>query len=327
MKSRFLKICGLSLLSVVILVPMLGAGCASEPPAKPTIIFAENDWTSQIVLVEIIEQITVQQLGYPTSRVKLSCSANWPAMEKGEVDLSPEIWLPGRQAEIQPFLDRGKVQLAGEIFPGGAGWILPRYVVEGDPSRNIEPMAPDLKSILDLKKYWQVFENPEQPGKGELVGGSPGWVDDPMDRSMILGYDLPFWRSNQTEAVMMARMIAADKKGKPLLMYLWWPHWLLAEVDLLVLEEPDPWKEGAFSDEEVKPVKSGHPAYSINKVVATALEEKAPDVYRLMQNMVVSEQEVNTLMLRVDVSEEELAAVAADWISQNQDRIDQWLGK
>ena len=30
-------------------------------------------------------------------------------------------------------------------------------------------------------------------------------------------------------------------------------------------------------------------------------------------------------MLRVDVDEEDIAAVAADWISQNQDKIDQWL--
>ncbi len=325
MKTRFLKYCGLLLLSVVILLVTLGAGCAGEPPAKPTVILTENNWTSELILIEIIDQITTEQLGYPTSRVKLSASLTWPAMEKGEVDLAPEIWLPGRQLEIQPFLDRGKIELAGEIFPGGAGWVLPRYVVEGDSARGIEPMAPGLKSILDLKEYWQIFENPENPGKGELVGGSPGWVDDIMDRSMILGYELPMWRSNQSEAVMMARMVAADKKGQPLLMYLWWPHWIPAEVDLIVLEEPDPWTEGAFSDEEAEPVKSGHPMYHVNKVVAVSLEEKAPEVYQLMQNMVLSEQEVNTLMLRIDVDEEDIAAVAADWISQNQDKIDQWL--
>jgi len=327
MKTRFLKYCGLLLLSVVILLVTLGAGCAGEPPAKPTVMLVENDWTSELVLVEIIDQITTQQLGYPTSRVGLSASLTWPAMEKGEVDLAPEIWLPGRQPEIQPFLDRGKIELAGEIFSGGSGWVIPRYVVEGDSARGIEPMAPGLKSILDLKEYWQIFENPENPGKGELVGGSPGWVDDIMDRSMILGYELPIWRSNQTEAIMMARMIAADKKGQPLLMYLWWPHWIPAEVDLIVLEEPDPWTEGSFSDEEVEPVKSGHPMYHVNKLVAVSLEEKAPEVYQLMQNMMLSEQEINTLMLRVDVGEEEITAVVADWISQNQDNIDQWLEK
>ena len=316
----------------IILLIVLAPGCAGDTEGKPTIILAENNWTSQIVLTEIIEQIVTQQLGYPVDRIKLSASANWPAMEKGEVDIAAEIWLPGRQGEIQPFLDRGKVELAGEIFPGGAGWVMPKFVIDGDPERGIEPIAPDFTSILDLKKeedggkgYWKLLESPEKSGLGELVGGSPGWVDDPMDRSIILGYDLPLWRSNQSEAVMMARMIAADKKGEPLLMYIWWPHWIFAEVELVKLEFPDPYYEGCFQGEEVTPVQCGHPGYSINKVITAELKDKAPDVDRLMKNMIISEDEINALMLRVDVNEEDISEVAADWISQNQDQINQWL--
>ncbi|GAG48684.1 unnamed protein product, partial [marine sediment metagenome] len=85
------------------------------------------------------------------------------------------------------------------------------------------------------KGYWKLFEDPGKPGLGELVGGSPGWKDDVMDRSLILGYDLPLWRSNQTEALMCARMIAADKEGEPLLMYIWYPHWIFATVDVIEL--------------------------------------------------------------------------------------------
>ena len=121
---------------------------------------------------------------------------------------------------------------------------------------------------------------------------------------------------------MMTRMVAADKKGEPLLLYLWWPHWILSEVDMIVLEEPDPWHEGCFEDEEAD-YKCGHPAYSIPTVVATRLKDTAPDVYRLMKNMVLGVEDANALMLRVDVNEEEIPAVAADWISKNQDRIDQ----
>ena len=55
------------------------------------------------------------------------------------------------------------------------------------------------------------------------------------------------------------------------------------------------------------------------------LKDEAPDVYRMVYNMKMSEEEINQLMLRVEV--EEISAVAADWISQNQDRIDQWLAE
>jgi len=316
------------------LLAALFAGCGGTAAGeKPTITLVESDWTSQIVLTEVAEQIINNQLGYSTSRVQLKVSAGWAAMEKGEADLAVEIWLPGRRPEIQPFLDRGALELGAEIFPGGQGWVIPRFVVEGDSSRGIKPMAPDLKSFIDLKDedkggkgYWKLFENPEKPGLGELVGGDPSWVDDPMDRSMIRAYDLPLWRSNQTESVMMARMVAADKKGKPLLLYLWWPHWLLSEVDLIILEEPDPWHEDCFVDDTAD-YKCGHCAYYIHTVVATKLKDTAPDIYQMVKNMVVGVQDVSVLMQRVDVGGEEVTAVATDWISKNQDLIDQWMGK
>ncbi len=316
-----------SLLVVVLLLPMLAGGCAEQPTAKPTIKLIENDWSSQIICTEIIDQIVSEQLGYTTERLLLSPSLSWPAMEKGEADVAAEIWLPSRIHEIQPFLDRGTIELGVvEVFPGYNYWYIPRYVVYGDSARGIEPMAPDLKSILDLKEYWKLFENPEKPGLGELVSGSPGWVDQVMDASRIKAYELPLWQSNQSEAIMCARMIAADKKGEPLLMMLWSPHWLFGVVDLLALEEPDTWFEGAFEDEEVA-YKCPKPVVTIKTVVRCGLKDTAPDVYRLVKNMQIGAQDISTLMLRVDVDEEEIAVVAADWISKNQNKIDQWLGK
>ena len=330
-RVRHWKIFG-SLLVIILLLTMFG--CAAEQPEeKPTIRFVQGDWTSQIVVTEIFNQIISKQLGYPTERTLLSIQMGWPAMDKGEIDIAAEIWLPGRLPEVQPFLDKGTIELTGELFPGGSGWVIPRFVVEGDSARGIEPMAPDLKSILDLqtvekggKGYWKLFENPENPGKGEVVYGSPGW--NIPDQWMFLGYDLPLWESYQSEAVMMARMIAADKKGEPLLMSIWWPHWIFAAVDLIVLEEPDPFDEDLIDyQKDPVPLKIGHPVYSVRKVIRIELKDTAPDVYRLVHNLKMSEVEIGDLMLRVDEQEEDVAVVAADWISQNQDKIDQWLAE
>lgn len=331
-RVRHWKIFSSLLLSSILLLTMFG--CAVEQPGeKPTIRLAEFDWTSQIVLVEILDQIISEQLGYPTERIHLSQPATWPAMDKGEVDLTPEIWFPVRQPEIQPFLDKGNIELAGVIYPGGAGWCIPRYVVEGDAERGIEPMAPDLKSIMDLqtvekggKGYWKLFENPENPGMAEVVGGPPGWLDETP--WIALGYDLPVWESHQTDAVMWARTIAAVKRGKPIMVWGWWPHWIFAAVDLIVLEDVDPHRPELIDwDNEPTPVKTGFPVYVVHKVIRVELKDTAPDVYRLVHGLELSEDEINAVMLRVDEEGEEMSAVAADWISQNQDKIDQWLGK
>jgi len=322
------------LISLVMIVATVTiTGCAGKE--KPSIMLVQNDWTSQVIATEIMEQIITEQLGYATETVLLTPSLTWPTMEKGDVDLATEIWLPERQSEIQPYLDRGTLVLGEVNFAGGSAWVIPRFVVYGDPTRGIEPMAPDLKSILDLKDeeeggkgYWKLFENPENPGLGELVGGAPGWADDITDRSLILGYDLPLWRSNQTEALMCARMIAADEKGEPLLMYIWSPHWIFAAVDLIELTFPNSYDQNAFDTEQVKPVKSGYETdcLTIPTVVRAGLKEDAPDVYRLAKNFRLG-TDINNLMLRVDVDGEDVSAVAADWIIKNQDKIDQWLGK
>ena len=317
----------------VIMATVTITGCAGEE--KPTITLVQSDWTSQVICTEIMEQIITEQLGYATETVLLTPSLTWPTMEKGDVDLATEIWLPERQSEIQPYLDRGTLELGEVNFAGGSAWVIPRFVVEGDPARGIEPMAPDLKSILDLKDeeeggkgYWKLFENPEHPGLGELVGGAPGWADDITDRSLILGYDLPLWRSNQTEALMCARMIAADREGEPLLMYIWYPHWLFEAVDLIELSFPNPYDPSTLNKERVKPVQSGYESdyRTIHTIVRAGLKKDAPDVYRLVKNFSIG-TDINNLTLRVDVNGEEVSVVAADWIIKNQDKIDQWLGK
>jgi glycine betaine/proline transport system substrate-binding protein len=332
--KRFIKNSIAVFLCLVLLLGTVFTGCAQNTGTKkPVIRLIEGDWTSHIIGTEIAAQIIEKQLGYTVQKIQMSVTAGWAAIGRGDADLCVEAWLPARQPELQPFLDNGTLEIGGEIYPGDSGWYVPRYVIEGDPSRGIKPIAPDLKSILDLqtvekggKGYWKIFENPEKPGLGELVGGSPGWYDDAYDRMRIKGYDLPLWRSNQSESVMMARMIAADKKGQPLLMFLWEPHWLFAVVDLVKLEEPNPWYEGAFDDES-KGYKAAYPPTSIHTVVSSKLKDTAPDVYNMIKDMVLGLEDANALQLRVDVDKEEVKAVASDWISKNQARIDKWLGK
>lgn len=308
-------------------------GCTGRE--KPAILLAQNDWISQIIATEIIDQIITQQLGYATERVTLVPSHVWPAMEKGAVDLSTEIWLPIRQGEIQPYLDRGMLELGRESYPGGNAWVIPRFVVHGDPARGIEPVAPDLESIIDLKHeqeggkgYWKLFENPANPGLGELVGGPPHWATSFNDLSLILGYELPLWYSNQSEATMCSRMIAADRKGEPLLMFIWYPHWIFAAVDLLELTFPNPYDPNAFAFDTVKPVRSGYEidCLTVPTVVRAGLKNDAPDVYHLVKSFSIG-GDINALMLRVEVDREDVSVVAADWIGENQDKIDRWLRK
>lgn len=328
MRNSFLpKIWASLIASVSVLFLVLASSCAPAATEKPTINIAEGDWTSSQVIAVILERIIGEQLGYPTTRIFSYGPIAWAAMDKGELDIAPEIWFEARRPEIQPFLDKETIELAGEVFPGaGNYWVVPRYVVEGDPARGIEPMAPDLKTILDLKKYWQLFENPENPGKGEIVGGEVGWNDETP--WIIQGYDLPLWKSNQSLPVMLARLTAAVRKGEPVLMVIWSPQAIFSQVDLIKLESVDPDRTSEINwDEDPFPLKTGLMAYTVHKVIRHELEDTAPDVYRLVNSMSFTEADINELTLRVDVNEEDITVVVDDWIAKNQNKINQWLGK
>ena len=104
-----------------------------------------------------------------------------------------------------------------------------------------------------------------------------------------------------------------------------------AITTISVLSSPVPallYDTAAFDTEKVKPVRSGYTSdyRTIPTLVRAGLKEDAPDVYRLVKNFSIG-TDINDLMLRVDVDGEDVSGVAADWISKNQDKIDQWLGK
>jgi ABC-type proline/glycine betaine transport system substrate-binding protein len=137
------------------------------------------------------------------------------------------------------------------------GWYVPRYVIEGDTERGIEPLAPDLKSVFDLPKYKEVFADPEHPDKGLLVNCITGWKCAEVNKAKLHAYGLDDdfnVMEPGTSPALDAAIAGAYKKGKPVLSYYWEPTWLMGAYDMVQLEEP------AYSDEcwsEIESVMAG----------------------------------------------------------------------
>ena len=294
-----------------------GGGGGDE---KPTITLLEGNWTSQRIMTEVSDIVISEQLGYPTARLLSDITPGWAAICNGDADTAVEAWLPSRLPEMQPFLDQGCLELGGTNFPGTIGWFVPKYLVEGANAK-----APDLDSVDDLNQYWELFENPEQPGKGELIGGEIGWIDQPQDISRIMGYDLNYYRSNQGEAVILTTIKSSALRERPFLTYLWTPHSIFGEVDLVQLDEPKPYVEGECFVEENVPYQCAHPAFDVRTALSPDLKEKAPDVYNFINNMHFGEQTVSELMYEVDGLDRPIEEVAKEWVEANQAAIDDWI--
>jgi ABC-type proline/glycine betaine transport system substrate-binding protein len=162
------------------------------------------------------------------------------ALLRGDVDVSMETWI----ANIATYKDDIK---AGAILELGInfddnrqGIYVPRYVIEGDAARGVQPMAPELRTVADLKKYPAIFQDEEHPGKGRIYGAIPGWAADEITFKKFKHYKLDerfvYFRPG-SEPTLYAAFVAAQERGLAIAGYLWEPTWLTGKYDLVLLAD------------------------------------------------------------------------------------------
>ncbi len=167
-------------------------------------------WTAAAVQTQILAAIAADhpELGVKSiSAVRLDPAAGWVGIQRGDVDLLPEVNLPNQQA----FADRARdeVELAARVYDGAVqAWFVPRYAVEaGGPLEG-------LRSIDQLNDY-----------KGEvnetLYDGDAGWITTQQNEKRIKGYDLDLRHATSSEAALIAQvrtLVRQERAGAVLLL-------------------------------------------------------------------------------------------------------------
>ncbi len=210
--------------------------------AKDRVIFTDWSWDS----VQVHNRIAgyILEKGYDRE-VDYAFSEEIPGVlgiERGDFHIAMEAWIDNAPGLFDRAMNGGNVVNLGRNFPDAPqGWYVPTYVIEGDPERGIEPMAPDLKSVEDLPRYWELFRDPEQKNKGRLYNGPSGWNVSVINKKKLEAYGLDetYVAFYSGSASALATAIASNyEKGNPVLAYYWEPTPLLGMYDMTKLEEP-----------------------------------------------------------------------------------------
>ena len=109
-----------------------------------------------------------------------------------DVQIFAEEWL-GRSDVWNKAVEEKKVVAIGKTFVGASeGWFVPDYVVNGDATRNLKAVAPDLKSVSQLSDPAVVvlFSDPEEPSKGRLLNYPSGWTCEGISTAKLESYKL-----------------------------------------------------------------------------------------------------------------------------------------
>ncbi|MBO8171670.1 MAG: ABC transporter substrate-binding protein [Bacillaceae bacterium] len=296
----------------------------NQQQEKPVLVFADAGWDSLRLHNSIAQYILENGYGYQTDVMPGSTPATLTGLEGGDIDIYMEVWTGNVEEQYQKMLDSGNVlELSVNFDDNTQGFYVPTYVIEGDPERGIEPMAPDLKSVEDLPKYWELFKDPEDPSKGRIYGAIPGWQVDETMFQKVQTYNLDetfnYFRPG-SGAALATSIATAYEEGEPWVGYYWEPTWIMGKYDMTLLEEAE------YSDELWN---NGYacefPPNEVTIAVHKDVKDAAPDVVEFLSQYQTSSQLVSDALGYMQDNEATVEQAAQWFLKEHEDLWTSWV--
>ena len=303
-------------------------GSSDSGGDKPTIVLADAQWESIAFHNSVAQVIIEKGYGYDTEIISGSSAATFTGLENGDIDILMEAWVQNYQQRYDKAINNGDIiEVSVNYDDNMQGFYVPTYVIEGDKERGIEPMAPDLRTVKDLKKYPHVFPDEEAPNKGRLYGAPSGWEVDKALRVKFETYEMGEtfnYFSPGSSSGLAASLGTSYENGDPWVGYYWEPEWVMSKYDLTLLED-EPFDENLWGEENGYACE--WPSVDVTVAVYKDFPEKAPDVYEFLQNYNTS-KEINNIVLEYMQDNNASPDEAAIWFFNEYEELwTSWLPK
>lgn len=206
------------------------------------VVFGELDWESAQVATWLARIVLETGFGCQTEAIPGTVVPIYQGAIRGDVDVIMEVWTDIVPELWSEAVAAGTVEQVGLAFDDAdQGWYVPRYLVDGDAERGIEPAAPGLDSVFDLAEHAALFRDPERPDMGRFYNCVIGWQCELINTVKLHAYDLADDFTDfkaGTGVALAASLEGAYLRGEPWVGYYWGPTWVLGQLDLFKLDEP-----------------------------------------------------------------------------------------
>ena len=309
--------------SAVALAAVLAAtvtGCSAEEGADSatgggdgiTVQAAQFSWTAAGLTNSILSEIAADrpELGVSTLQTtQLDPAAAWAGAQRGDIDLLTEVALPNQQELADSAAEQ--VEIVSETYGDAAqGWFVPAYAVE--PGGPLE----GLTSVTQLNEYADQLGN-------KFYDADPGYITTEQNAKRLQGYGITLEHVVSSEAAELAQLGNSYSRQEPIVLYLYHPHAVFAQYEMVQLEEPTAYSEGCLTTGNGA---CAMPSYSANIAASTELQEQAPEFADLLVDLRISVEEMEEMQKQVDVDGEDVGTVARQWVDEHADQIDEWVG-
>jgi len=315
-KKRNLGIKLLALTLGAALILSCFAGCTATEE-KPTLVLADLAWDSALFHNSVADFILENGYGYETDGIPGGTIPLFAGLAAGEIDINMEVWMDNQKKAVDEAIDAGQVVDLGRNFGDSwQGWLVPTYMIEdGDLPADI--------SVDNISEYWDLFKDPEDPSKGRFYNGDPTWACTGIDVIKFETYGLDehfnIFTAGGTDA-LNASLMSAYESHEPWFGYYWSPTYLLGQVDMTVVAEPD--FDQAVWDENYGCAYTDVP---VHIVVNTELMEKAPEVVTFLTKYETTAAMINAALAYMDENGVDFDAAAIWFLQEYESTWTQWV--
>ncbi len=303
-----------SLIAGLMIISSQARSVESNDPIKLTL----HDWTGQLVTTNIMAEV-LKDGGYNIELVQADYIAQFAGLKTGDLHVAMEMWETTGRDAMDEATATGKVENIGSTgMEGIEEWWYPMYMKERCPG------LPDWKALNDCA---QEFSTPETAPMGRYVGGPVTWGGFDDERAEALGLEYEVIHAG-TDAALFAELESAYQREAPVLLWVYAPHWAPSKYQGEWVEFP-PYSAECYNDPSVgvnpdMAYDCGKPRGPIWKVAWAGVKDKWPGAYNMIRNFEISNDEMGTMIAAIDLDGQELEAVVADWLANNQARWKAW---
>ena len=300
----------------------------TTPTLAADITIGVPNWAAAEAISYLLDTLIERETGLEVDRVSSTNPVIFKAMDTGDMDVHPDVWLPNQENLTGEFVDqKGTVALSPKSYAGFAGFCVTKKTADELGVKSIYDLAdPDIAKHFDT----------DGDGKGEIWVGASGWAGTSIDTVRLKTYGVgdTFEILEMDETIALARLKDAAAEGRPFATLCFAPNLMFELADLVQLEEPaydeskwvmvqpteDPnWLEKSHIDVAYPPIK-------IQIAYATRLDEEAPRAAEILRGVQLDTEMINDWNYKIVEEKQTPEQVVDDWMAANPDRVSGWLG-